>query len=82
MKKIILSAMLIITLGFIACNEETKNTEEIPSTSANAVMDKLEALSADDSDTTKLVCSCEHKCTTEAECVEKCGEGCGKLEKK
>lgn len=73
MKKILLT---IAVIGALASCSNSKIDESAASgvTPTTAATDKLEAVAG--SDTTKLVCNCEHKCTTKEECVKNCGPEC------
>ena len=82
MKKIALLIFVASSIIFVSC-DDGKAVKENPEsvTPKGMVVDKVDALANADSDTTKLVCTCEHKCKTKEECEKSCGPKCDKLVK-
>ncbi len=86
MKKITVVLSLVL-FALVSCNEakHTEGEEESVHTPGTAVVDAIEELSKADedstkskSDSTKFVCSCEHKCSTKEICEKTCGPECSK----
>lgn len=70
----------LLFVSLIACNnahDEKNEDHAMDTTNVESAMP--DSVTAANTGTTAYVCSCDHKCKTNDECVEKCGDGCGGL---